>query len=526
MGLMGSLYVGTSGLRTGQNALNTTAHNLSNLDTEGFTRQQVLLGTNEYTTLSVNPNSISNKQIGHGVYYSKVRQVRDDFLDKTYRKESGRSAFYQVSCETLEEAETLLGELDGVSFQGSFEDLWTSVQELAKDPGNAITQGMVVQYSSIFLARATSVYEGLQKYQNNLNTQIKQTVDKINSYGEQLVQLNQQIQKIECAGVEKANDLRDARNALLDELSTYVNISYSEAADTTVSVRIEGNDFVKRDGYYEIGLQTDEMTGFYTPFWYVNAKASYDKDGTKVYDIEGARVFDLTKEISSDINTDIGSLKSMLLARGDHYATYEDLQDVDYYNSNISQSILMNLEAEFDQMIHLVTTKMNEVLSEQFRAEDDRENSWQLFVEIAEDGGKFSVGNIQVNPVLLQEPSLLNFRKKDGEIDQEKADALKAVFTAEEYTLNPNVKKKTTLGQYYEDLVAQVANSGYVYQGIYENQEVAVSSAESAREQIVGVSSDEELTNMIMYQNAYNAASRYINVVDEMLEHIIVSLAM
>ncbi len=530
MPLMGSLYVGSSGLRTSQNALNTTAHNMSNLDTAGYTRQQILLGTREYTTLSVNPNSVANKQIGLGVYYSRVRQVRDDFLDKTYRRESGRSAFYEVSCETLEEVETLLGELEGVSFQQAYEDLWGSVQELAKDPGNAITQGMLVQYASVFLTRATSVYEGLEKYQNNLNTQIGQTVEKINDYGKQLVELNQQIQKIEAGGVEKANDLRDTRNALLDELATYADITYKELPDTTVSVRIEGNDFVKRDGYYEIGLDVDESTGFYTPFWIVNAKASYDADGNKVYDIKGAELFDLTKTISKSNNTDIGKLKSMLLARGDHHATYEDLQDEEYYNENISQSILMNIEAEFDQLIHHVTTKMNEVLNESAdalgRAEGDRENPWNLFLEIAEDGGKFSVGNIQVNPELLQEPSLLNFRKKDKEIDQEKADALKAVFTAEEYTLNPNVKKHVSLEEYYEDLVAQVANTGYVNRGDYENQEVAVEAADAAREQIVGVSSDEELTNMIMYQNAYNASSRYINVIDEMLEHIINTLAM
>lgn len=526
MPLMGSLYVGASGLRTSQNALNTTAHNMSNLDTAGFTRQQILLGTREYVTLSVNPNSVANKQIGLGVYYSKVRQVRDDFLDKTYRKESGRSAFYQVSCETLEEAETLLGELGGVSFQQSFEDLWGAVQELAKDPGNAITQGMLVQYASIFLTRATSVYEGLEKYQNNLNTQIKQTVDIINDYGKQLVDLNERIQKIEAGGVESANDLRDTRNALLDELATYANITYKEQPDTTVTVRIEGNDFVKRDGYYEIGLDVDEKTGFYTPFWIVNAKASYDRDGNKVYDIEGAEVFDLSQEISSDISTDIGKLKSMLLARGDHRATYEDLQDEEYYNTNIAQSVLMNIQAEFDQLIHHVTTKMNEVFQEEFRAEGDRENPWQLFMEMSDDGGKFSVGNIMVNPELLQEPSLLNFRKRDKEIDQEKADALKAVFTEEAYTLNPNVKKRTTLEEYYEDLVSQIANTGFVSRGNYENQEVAVEAADSAREQIVGVSSDEELTNMIMYQNAYNASSRYINVVDEMLEHLITTLAM
>ncbi len=519
MPLMGSLYVGSSGLRTSQNALNTTAHNMSNLDTTGYTRQQVLLGTNEYMKISVNPEAVSDKQIGLGVYYSKVRQVRDEFLDKTYRKESGRSAFYEVSYQTLEEAETLLGELEGVSFQAAYADLWESVQELAKDPGNAITQGMLVQYSSIFLTRATSVYEGLCKYQDNLNTQIQQTVDKINEYGEQLVLLNDKIRKIEIAGVERANDLRDIRNQILDELSTYANITYKENADTSVTVRIEGNDFVKGEGYYELGLQMDETTGFYTPFWIVNAEASYNDQGDLVYDIEGAELFDMTLEVSSEINTDVGGLRAMLLARGDHRATYEDLQDADYYNQTISQSVLMNLQAEFDQLIHHVTTQMNKVL-------EASENPYSLFVEKADEGGRFTLNNLIVNPDLLQEPSLLSFRKADGEIDQDTADALKEVFTREEYTLNPNVKKRTTLEEYYEDLVAQVANSGYVYHGIYENQAVAVESAIAAREQVVGVSSDEELTNMIMFQNAYNASSRFINVIDEMLEHIITTLAM
>ena len=517
--IFGSLYVGSSGLRTSQNALNTTAHNMSNLDTEGYTRQQVQLGTDEYTTIAITPKSVSNQQIGSGVYYSRVKQVRDIFLDQTYRRESGRSAFYQTSYEVLEEAESLLGELDGVSFQSAYADMWESVQELAKDPGNAITQGMMVQYASVFLTRATSVYEGLVNYQNNLNTQVKLTVDKINSFGEQIVALNEQIRKIEIGGIEKANDLRDTRNALLDELSTYANITYKENADTTVSIRIEGNDFVKGDLYYEIGLQTDEKTGFHTPFWIINAKASYDADGNKVYDIEGAELFNLKKEISSANNTDVGSLKSMLLARGDHHATYQDLEDAEYYNENIAQSILMNLQAEFDQLIHHVTTEMNKVL-------ESGENPWSLFIEKADVGGIFSVGNIQINPELMQQPSLLSFRKEDGEIDHEKANLLKDVFTVEAYTLNPNVKKKTTLEEYYEDLVSQVANSGYVFRGIFENQEIAVSEAESARQQVVGVSSDEELTNMIMFQNAYNAASRYINVVDEMIEHIISTLAM
>jgi flagellar hook-associated protein 1 FlgK len=135
------------------------------------------------------------------------------------------------------------------------------------------------------------------------------------------------------------------------------------------------------------------------------------------------------------------------------------------------------------------------------------------------------VRNIEVNPELMQNPSSLGFRLPDGSEDTDTMEALKTVFTDESYSLNPNVLKQSSLIEYYNDLVSQVANSGYVYNSIYANQANTVESIQSAREQIVGVSSDEELSNMIKFQNAYNAASRYINVINEMLEHIISTLA-
>ena len=219
MPLMGSLYIGSSGLQTSQNALNTTAHNLSNVDTTGYTRQQVQQSNRAYVTLSTDPKSIANKQTGLGVTYSRVKQVRDYFLDKTYRKESGRSMFYEVSTEVMEEVESQLGELNGEAFQTTMTDFWTAVQELSKDPSSSVTQGLIVQRASEFVQRASAVYAGLSSYQDNLNTQIRQNVDKINKYGNQLLTLNDQIRAIESGGIEHANDLRDARNQILDELA-------------------------------------------------------------------------------------------------------------------------------------------------------------------------------------------------------------------------------------------------------------------------------------------------------------------
>lgn len=551
MPLMGSLYIGASGLQSGQNALNTTAHNLTNIDTTGFTRQQTLLSSKRYITISKNPAAVSDQQYGIGVNLSAVRQVRDYFLDQTYRKESGRSMFYEASTDVLGEVENVLGELNGEDFQTSLTNLWTAVQELSKDPSSSVTQGLLVQRSAEFINRANAVYQDLTNYQDNLNKQIKEKVTTINQYGKQIQALNDQIRKIECGGIEHANDLRDTRNQILDELGKLCKMTYSEDSTGNVSVRIENSDFVRGDLFYEIGLDASDATGFYTPFWIKDAEYTVLADGTKKYNIEGAEVFNLDQTVSSSLDTDIGGLKALLLARGDHRSNYTDINN--NYDS-ISQSIVMNVQAEFDQMIHSVTTRINGILAEVYDPSRgymcDKDGSpLQLFQKVTTDGYEkvtdaggnvtwkyveedpartdtlYTLGNLQVNANLLREPSMLSFKKADGSADYDTTDKLKAAFTDESYTLNPNVLKKTTFVDYYKDLVSQVANTGSAFRNIYENQQTTVEATYNAREQIVGVSSEEELSNMIRFQNAYNASSRYINVINELLEHIISTLA-
>lgn len=577
MPLMGSLYIGASGLQTSQNALNTTAHNLSNVDTVGYTRQQVQQSDKRYVILSKTASAVSYQQYGLGTTYSRVKQIRDYFLDKTYRKESGRSMFYEVSSNVLEEVESQLGELNGEAFQTSMSDFWTSIQELSKDPASSVTQGLMVQRASEFVERAIAVYDGLSFYQDNLNIQIKQQVDLINDYGNQILDLNDRIRAIESGGVERANDLRDARNQMLDELSALANMSFTEELNGNVSVQIEGVDFVKGSMCYEIGMDIDASTGFYTPFWPQNANYTLNSDGSKTYVIDGAEVFDLNAEISSDLGTDMGGLKAMLLARGDHRADYTDVAEENY--DKVSQSVIMNIQAEFDQLVHNVVSKINDILAEAAGVQqgdltvinedgstqtltgvrfveqevggymrNDDGSPIQLFEKITTDGytkytgadgntywvyneenvnradSLYTLKNLSVSQELMQKPSMLKFRLEDSSEDQATADALKAAFTEEIYTLNPNVKKKVTFNDYYSDMVSQVANSGYVYRSIHENQLNTVESIESARGQVINVSSDEELANMIKFQNAFNASSRYINSISEMLEHIINTL--
>ena len=108
----GSLYVGSSGLQSAQNALNTTANNLANVNTAGYVRQQVLYTDRNYNTFNTTA-SISYQQSGLGVKIGDVIHARDVFLDKSYRTEVGRQAFYAATAEAVNEVYTFYQELEG-----------------------------------------------------------------------------------------------------------------------------------------------------------------------------------------------------------------------------------------------------------------------------------------------------------------------------------------------------------------------------------------------------------------------------
>ncbi|MCH5260094.1 MAG: flagellar hook-associated protein FlgK [Lachnospiraceae bacterium] len=544
MSLMGSFWVGVSGLQTSNNALNTTAHNMSNLDTTGYTRQQVAQGTRSYvTTYKGRPQW---QQIGRGVNYTLTRQERDYFLDVNYRRESGRSAFYDVSASAIEEIEYIMGETydaEGHEFSVALNNLWVAIQELSKDPTSAVNQNLFVTRSYEFVSAASAVYTSLGQYQDNLNQSVVKEVNNLNSYAEEIEELNRKIVAIE-AGQEHANDLRDRRNHLIDELSKLGNVTFREDITGYMTVRFEDVDLVKGGLVNKVELYTDPSTGFYTPYWQMLANYTYDEEGNRIVTeegIQGALVFDLTRTVSSDLNTDIGSLKSMLLARGDHRATYRELQNINkdgeyeegWYDRHISQSIIMNIEAEFDQLINAVTTKINRIIAEEAdRVDPDRESDYlrdengepyQIF-KLLNENGDWTTSNLTINQQLRQNPSLLRFRKDEHSEDYPIIDKLREAFEEKIYTLNPNVETPLCFRDYYTNLVAQIANTGSVMRGVQVTQTLATDSLFNAREQVVGVSSDEELTNMIRYQNAYNASSRYINVISEMLEHILTTL--
>ena len=193
----GSLFVGASGLMSAQNSLNVTANNLANVDTKGYVREQVRYTDQNYITTK-NPTKGTNMhQTGLGVSIGDVAHARDIFLDKAYRLETGRSAFYSTYYEVNTQVEDLFQELDGEQFKGAVGDFWQAFQELAKTPEDTTIQNLVLQKAELFLTRSQSLYSNLQSYQTNLNQQVADSVDKVNKLGNRIYELNNIIQKIE-----------------------------------------------------------------------------------------------------------------------------------------------------------------------------------------------------------------------------------------------------------------------------------------------------------------------------------------
>lgn len=606
----GGLYIGSSGLQSAQNGLNVIANNLANVDTSGYVRQQVVYADKSYTSFA--NASISMQRSGLGVQVGDIVHSRDVFLDASYRTQSSRQAFYASLFDATSEVETFLQELDGADYKQSLKDLYEAFAEYAKDPSDSANQNLVVQKSELFVSRAMSVYNGLKQYQATINTKISNDVARINEIGQKIVDLNVEIQRTEASQVETAMDARDERDLLLDELSSLCRISYNETIDGIVKVKIEGQEFVNERSYNAIGLHRDETNNFVNPYW-TNLSDVDREDYYYTFNLDN---------ICAENNNDMGEVKSLLLSRGDHYATYLDLQNADEnfivssmeYERGVGNSVMMNAQAEMDVLFHSIITSINDLFSPLTSVSEDNQyanaklnaggkillydetghpvyeldekgevvtdengdpvqKSISLNAKIADtkncsvgsDGkippaelfvrtgaarytkytvqdttdGSFkdiyvyneenpkdqatcyTTHSTSVNPELTENQSLLAYKTQTGEINYDLAQKISTVWDDNRCILNPSDTTPTTFQGFYTKYVGELGTNGSIFKATSESLQTTVDSVEANRQGVFGVSSDEELTSMIKFQNAYNASSRYINVVGSMIDSLL-----
>lgn len=613
MSLFTSFNAGVSGLQSSQAGLNTTAHNLANTKTQGYTRQQNINKDTYYQTIKTTTNSAL--QVGYGTTVATIRQIRNEFLDKEYRKEVSRQTFYEVQYNTATEIEDILGETEGVEFNDVLSDIWQTVQDLSTNPESITNRKLFITQAESFLEKAQNVYSALKSYQVNLNSQIESQVTSINKIADQIAELNTKISAAEASGLENANDYRDARNLLLDQLAEYTNYDYYEDSTGQVNVRINNAPLVDESRSYHMACKNiknqkyDEATGTYTD---IESSPMY----TVVWEKNGyGEVYDINRAYSQEEETDMGSLLGILTARGKNVGVYTDIvqnptsYELENYNNTTGNCLLEKVEAQFDLLIHKIVTAVNDAFAPNVDADltgvtgtdangkampaltnakvldannclvgadDDETIGTEVFTRkgqgsrytvytvngpvtttdengntitltkenVAADGTKtyslyvyneedaddkntlYTLQNMEVNSSLKENYSYLPVKGNPatgnyGTYLQTPYENILASWRKEDTALDPNALSKYGADGFYDAMVGNLATQGSVWKSIMENQTKETESIEDKRQQIAGVSTEEEMTSLLMYQHAYNAASRYITTVDAMLQHLI-----
>lgn len=526
MSSISSLTKAVSGLATAQKGLQVTGHNISNANTKGYTRQQLLQSDSAYLTVGKNGGYFM--QVGLGVTQDEIRQIRDELADKRLRTENSVLCYYQKLNSTVSDIESIFDEPYGDTISEFLNSFWSQTQKLSASAAGVEERQSFISSAKVLMSKMNEVSNALTHYQDKLNSDLKSSVKRVNQIFSEIRTYNEKISKAEAFG-DNANDYRDQRNVLLDELSNYGNISYFEETDGQLQVKFEHHTVVNKEFEIEIELSDIDGSPYSKPTW-SDSKAD---------------VFDLKSVSSASKENDSGSIKAMLIARGDNVVKGNTTWDDIALNDNFSIEVIGNAYVipKIQKMLGEFTSQLVEIVNSSFTGTGIGSHKGQagvtVFVPINTSNQALLVpGNIQVNPELLEGGGYNKLgtvaRAEDGSdsnADSTSDNTLINNLLAEwgvsrnwfndESSSSSPYAKVTTITGFFSELVTDIGSEGSIYIAKASEKNTSVTNVENQRQAMGGVSTDEEFSNMLKYQYAYNASARMITMLDGMLDTII-----
>ena len=258
-----SYEIARSGLTFNERGLNVTGHNIANVNTLGYTRQQAIASNSFYIK---NNAKYGYGQVGTGVDMQQTRQIRHKFLDNIFRYENAKADYWQVRAQTFSEVENVLGEPINQGLQSLFNRYWDAWQELSKDPSSLTTRSLVRQLGESIAFEMNNIGAQFDRMQLELDAQFCDGIAQLNALCEKVAELNRIIRSIQMTG-EAPNDYLDARNMLLDQISSLVDCEIYERDDGMHDVILNGVYLVYRDDAKRLlTMQTNETGLFHKAF--------------------------------------------------------------------------------------------------------------------------------------------------------------------------------------------------------------------------------------------------------------------
>jgi flagellar hook-associated protein 1 FlgK len=500
-------------LYTQQTALHTTGHNIANANTKGFTRQVANLTASRPMEAVGVSRSNAPGQLGTGVQFDSIDRIREKYLDDQFRNQNKSLGEWTVRRDTIEKLEAIINEPSDSGIRKVLDEFWNSWQDLSKDPSNLTTRAVVRQRAIAITEAFNYTSTKLGELQEDLTRSIDINLGRSNTLINQVAQLNEEIVRIEGLG-DNANDLRDQRDLLVDELSKLVNVSVQQQNNGTYTVNVGGVTVV--DGITATNLELSNLD-------------SGDISSGELYGLKLSRD-GIVREMSGNLDAMVNGLVEgefkMTLPKGMIVP-----QGVILEGANVdpnTRELLENYEA---------TVKgINGLHQLGYTLEEPATQGLPLFVSAT--GGAINARSIRLNPAIEADgnriaASIRTERVNEGGNVVEKVikgSGDLALFVAQirhqslKYTApggQTPVLSEGRFDDFFKGLVGQLGVQGQEAERQANNEEILTLQIDNRRQSVSGVSLDEEMANMIKFQHAYNASARALTAVDEMLDKVI-----
>ncbi|NCB50710.1 MAG: flagellar hook-associated protein FlgK [Clostridia bacterium] len=580
----GILETAKSGLSAAMQNLNITGHNIANANTEGYTRQRLTTSAVDPSNSSYLVAQVDTADVGSGVEVLGVQQIRSSYLDDQYRALNAGYNYSEYRTQSLAYLEGLFDETDDESgLTTAIENFYSALNTLTEDASSEEYRTNVQQQALALTESFNIVYEEMNDLWADQNDAIAANADGINSLAEQISEMNKAIAQYERTG-ETANDLRDELNLLLDELSGVVNMTYSVNTNNSsmVDIQIGGLSLVNGTTVNEIEADSasnhiTEIDALTTQIASINDDIALSGTGTataaQLADIQ-AYLTDLSQYIdissSSDATTGITDVtfNGVSLVSGSDFTSIEDAAATDLtawvglYRNNLaldggelsidagtvtSGELYAHIEmiegseagvagipyymSQLNELAQTIAQNVNTIHSKGYTYPQDGASSVTdinfFDVDMIPDGSggysgdysKITAGNLSLSDEVLE--SVYNIAAAGAEVDLSAA----STETGDNTIASELLEDLDDSGYYgmLNSIVGHLATTKYSSTSILDTKESLLESIDTQRESVAGVSTDEETTNLIIYQQTYTACARVITAIDEMIETLVSS---
>ena len=459
--IYGMLNVARTALITQQKALDITANNIANVNTEGYSRQRLNMEQNE-------PVRYEGGTLGTGVRANRtIQRIYDRFLAGQIAGAASQQGRWDAQLETLEKAELMFDDASGYGLNGAMTEFWNSWQDVANNPSGYTERATLLANTENLTMVFNKLSRDLSQVQGDSDLSIKGAVDSINGLTSEIASLNLKIAEVEAGNEHSANAFRDQRDLKLNALSSLVDVNSFEDADGYLTIiTANGHTLVDRTRSWDLTTETN-ANGFQDIFWESSSGAQ--------------------QNITGDLST--GKLKGWIEAR-----------DV------IIPEYLTRLDDMAVAMANAVNTQHNSGLD---RNGDPGLDFFSPFT---------GASDITVNGLIVNDTNLIAAAADTEGVPGGNSNAITVAEIQHRLLMSGG---SATIDDFFNGLVSDVG--WFVSQAKVNMDHQSTVSLQLAtyREEVSGVSMDEEMVNMVQFQSAYNAAAKLVSTVDEMLEALI-----